>query len=262
METIIKSNYANVEEINVTKFIDEIKADTGNRRRHEIVAIGNQCSAVLLALKTHGAKVTITFINNNNNDLELMPTIDGVTYPSLMNLEGYLSTGGEISLSISKGWYNHILFAYKDKFYRWSKRSGEIYLYNSVLDKAPYEKIQYFKFDGQEPNKMHKPNLRAIQRWVDYLERKEQAAKEYIQQQDDNETRLLDELDKAGVKYQKSGDREYTLYCGIHRQKVYISDTGVTFYTPEVDWSAYQKAMKNFNGEFADLALLTKLAAI
>lgn len=255
METIIKSNYANVEEINVTKFINDIKADTYNDYYHHIEVVGDQYGKVLQALQAHGAKVVREATSNKEPQIA-----EGVTPVQITPIYGHLNEYGEISLTIHPIYRN--FFAYKNKIYIWSKQYGHICLYNSVLDKAPYEKRQYFTFDEQAPNKMHKPNLRAIQRWADYLDRKEQAAKEYIQRQDDNEARLLGELDKAGVKYEKSGDREYTLYCGIHRQKVHISDTGVTFYTPDVDWSAYQKAVKNFNGEFADLALLTKLAAI
>ena len=255
METIIKSNYTNVEEINVTKFINEIKADANNNYRHTITVVGDQFGKVLQALQAHGAKVRSLCISSKASQIT-----EGVIPVQIISIYGYLNEYGEISLEINEHYHNY--FAYKNKVYQWREQYGSIHIFNNVLDKAPYEKRQYFVFDEKAPNNMFKPNLRAIQRWVDYLERKEQAAKEHIQRQDDNEARLLGELDKAGVKYQKSGDREYTLYCGIHRQKVHISDTGVTFYTPDVDWSAYQKAVKNFNGEFADLALLTKLAAI
>lgn len=255
METIIKSNYANVEEVNVTKFINEVKADANNNYRHTITVVGDQFGKVLQALQAHGAKVRSLCISSKASQIT-----EGVIPVQIISIYGYLNEYGEISLEINEHYHNY--FAYKNKVYQWSKQYGSIHIFNNVLNKAPYEKRQYFVFDEKAPNNMFKPNLRAIQRWADYLDRKEQAAKEHIQRYDDNEARLLDELDKAGIKYQKSGDNEYTLYCGIHRQRVHIYDNEVIFRTPDVDWSAYEKALKNYGGEFADLALLTKLAAI
>lgn len=259
METIIKSNYANVEEVNVTKFINEVKADANNNYRHTITVVGDQFGKVLQALQAHGAKVCKSYTNDNNEPH--LP--EGVTSTQVMSINGWLNrlnNEGEVSLEISQ--WCKTCFVYKNRVYVWDKNLGYISLYNSVLYKMPYRYRELFRFDEKEPNRMFKANLRAMERWAEYLDRKEQAAKELIERYNNVEQRLLDELDKAGVKYEKSGDREYTLYCGIHKQKVYIDDKGAAFYTPEVDYCAYHKLADKFNGEFGRLELLTKLAAV
>lgn len=117
-----------------------------------------------------------------------------------------------------------------NRVYRTYDRNGKftLFYYNGTNPRG-------FEYKEEAPNRIGKATVKKLAQWVEYLDRKEAAAVEYLNKGAAELNALIERLDASGVQYQR-GNNTIVIKNGPFSLKYEITPGGLCCGRPEFDF--------------------------
>lgn len=131
-----------------------------------------------------------------------------------------------------------------------------LFLPRETAEVSKINNSEGWTYKEPEPQKISKATAKKLAAWVEYLDRREEAAREYLDRGKTAAAKLFERLDAAGAEYKRDGNK-VTIYNGPLSLVVELSQSGVYIGRPSVDLGRYYQTIRaNFPGEDSALSFM------
>lgn len=230
-------------EINVTEILNKVKETGEQVNIYDLIEF--QCVELCNELESAGVDVRTSEwdkkrMNEKAKEMaglfipglsEFLPLYNVVIYESCNHIQAVVTPRAHLLID------DRIYFVYG--------KNGKftLFYYNGTNPRG-------FEYKEEVPNRIGKATVKKLAQWVEYLDRKEAAAVEYLNKGASELNALIERLDASGVEYQR-GNNTIVIKNGPFSLKYEITPGGLRCGRPEFNFYDIYK-----RNQFADSTAL------